>query len=140
TQGSEQASATTQPAGPTAEAQFDTLETAFLDATNQSLDKQPIDDLLQRYTELSKNTDLPISMQRIVEMRLGTLKLRADARAEHVRERRPEQGRHDRDGAGAPPHAPAQGADREHQGELIGSRSRLRNARRRTFRSVASLI
>jgi uncharacterized protein YraI len=78
--GDAQASATTQPAPPTAEAQFDTLESAFLDATNQPLDKQPIDDLLKQYTELTKNSDLPVSMERIAEMRIGTLKVRADAR------------------------------------------------------------
>ncbi|HSV15231.1 MAG TPA: hypothetical protein VLI90_13310 [Tepidisphaeraceae bacterium] len=87
TQGSEQqaaAPASTQPAAPSAEAQFDTLESAFLDATNQPLDKQPIDDLLTKYTELSKNSDLPISMERIAEMRIGTLKLRADARTQYL--------------------------------------------------------
>ena len=44
-------------ATPTAEAQFDTLESAFLDATNQPLDKQPIDELLTQYTDLSKNAE-----------------------------------------------------------------------------------
>jgi SH3-like domain-containing protein len=84
TQGSEEAAATTQPAPPTAEAQFDTLESAFLDATNQPLEKQPIDELLTKYTELSKNSDLPISMERIAEMRIGTLKLRSDARNQYL--------------------------------------------------------
>jgi hypothetical protein len=78
--GDAQAAATTQPTTPSAEAQFDTLEAAFLDATNQPLDKQPIDDLLKQYTELTKNSDLPVSMERIAEMRIGTLKVRADAR------------------------------------------------------------
>ncbi len=86
TQGSEQASATpsTQPITPTAEAQFDTAENAFLDASNQPLEKQPIDDLLAQYTALTKATDLPVSMQRIAEMRISTLKLRADTKNQYV--------------------------------------------------------
>jgi uncharacterized protein YgiM (DUF1202 family) len=74
----------TQPAEPTAEAKFDTLESAFLDATGKPLEKQPIDSLLKQYTALNTDPALPSSMQRIAEMRIATLKLRADARDQYV--------------------------------------------------------
>jgi uncharacterized protein YraI len=74
----------TQPAVPLAQTQFDALETAFLDATNLPLEKQPIDTLMTGYQTLTKAGELPVSMQRIAEMRLVTLKLRADARDQYA--------------------------------------------------------
>jgi uncharacterized protein YgiM (DUF1202 family) len=85
TQSSEQAAApSTQPATPTAETQFDAVESEFLDATNKPLQDQPIEELQTKYTELSTNADLPASMRRIVEMRQATLKLRANVRQQYV--------------------------------------------------------
>jgi hypothetical protein len=78
------AAPSTQPAPPSAEAQFDTTEAAFLDATNLSLQQQPIDELLSKYEGLTKEPSLPASMRRIAEMRIATLKLRADARDQYA--------------------------------------------------------
>jgi SH3-like domain-containing protein len=74
----------TQPAEPTAEAKFGTAEDGFLDATNLPLEKQPIAELLTQYTALSKDSTLPGSMQRIVQMRIATLKLRGDAQKQYA--------------------------------------------------------
>src|ERR1019366_6740053 len=74
----------TQPAVPLAQTEFDALETAFLDATNLPLEKQPLDALMTGYDKLTKGGELPVSMQRIAEMRLVTLKLRADARQQYA--------------------------------------------------------
>jgi SH3-like domain-containing protein len=74
----------TQPVGPTADEKFDTLESAFLDATNQPLEKQPIDTLLTKYNDLSTDPELPSSMKRIVDMRIATLKLRGDAQKQYA--------------------------------------------------------
>ncbi len=78
------ASATTQPATPSAEEQFDAVEAAFLDASNQPLTAQPIDDLQAKYSALTKQDDLPVSMRRIAEMRLSTLNLRAQAKSQYT--------------------------------------------------------
>jgi uncharacterized protein YraI len=74
----------TQPTVPLAQTQFDSLETAFLDATNQPIEKQPIDELISKYEILTKGGELPVSMERIAELRLATLKVRADARNQYV--------------------------------------------------------
>lgn len=80
--GTEQATAATQPAGPSAESRFDEVEAKFLEATKQPLDQQPIEELSKEYTDLSKAGDLPDSMQRIVGQRLASLKLREEAKKE----------------------------------------------------------
>lgn len=85
------AAPSTQPAAPSAESQFDTTEAAFLDATNLPLQQQPIDDLLGKYDNLTKEPSLPASMRRIAEMRIATLKLRADARDQYVQALKMEQ-------------------------------------------------
>jgi uncharacterized protein YgiM (DUF1202 family) len=74
----------TQPVEPSADEKFDTLETAFLDATNQPLDQQPIDELVGKYSALSSDVNLPSSMKRIVDMRIATLKLRGDAQKQYA--------------------------------------------------------
>ena len=74
----------TQPAQPTADAKFDSLETQFLDATNLPLDQQPVDKLLTDYVALSTDASLPTSMHRIVDMRVSTLQLRSDARTQYL--------------------------------------------------------
>ena len=77
----------TQPAvapSTVAENEFDATEASFLDATNMPIDKQPIDTLLTEYTTLSKNSDLPPSMQKIADLRISTLKFRAEARSQYL--------------------------------------------------------
>jgi SH3-like domain-containing protein len=74
----------TQPSAPTAEQQFDATEAAFLDATNEPLQAQPIDDLLSKYGTLMGDDGLPVSMRRIAELRVSTLKIRAQVRDEYA--------------------------------------------------------
>ena len=76
----------TQPVPPSvvAENEFDATEASFLDAANMPIDKQPIDSLLTEYSTLSKNSALPTSMQRIADLRIGTLKYRAEARSQYL--------------------------------------------------------
>jgi len=74
----------TQPVEPSADEKFDALEEAFLDATNQPLEKQPIDTLITKYSALSTDPELPGSMKRIVDMRIATLKLRGDAQKQYA--------------------------------------------------------
>jgi SH3-like domain-containing protein len=74
----------TQPVELSADAKFDAVESEFLDATNQPLDKQPVESLLTQYTALSKNSALPNSMMGIVQMRIATLKLRDDAQKQYA--------------------------------------------------------
>ena len=76
----------TQPVPPSvvAENEFDATEASFLDAANMPIDKQPIDSLLSEYSTLSKNSALPTSMQRIADLRIGTLKYRAEARSQYL--------------------------------------------------------
>jgi uncharacterized protein YgiM (DUF1202 family) len=78
------APATTQPAEPTAEAKFDTAESAFLEASSLPLDQQPVDKLMKQYTALSNDSTLPVSMRKMADMRIATLKLRSDARTQYV--------------------------------------------------------
>jgi SH3-like domain-containing protein len=74
----------TQPSPPTAEQQFDATEAAFLDATNEPLQTQPIDDLLNKYGTLMSDDGLPVSMRRIAELRVSTLKIRAQVRDQYA--------------------------------------------------------
>jgi SH3-like domain-containing protein len=74
----------TQPSQPTAEEQFDATEAAFLDATNEPIQKQPIDDLLSKYGTLITDDGLPVSMRRIAELRVSTLKARAEVRDQYA--------------------------------------------------------
>jgi uncharacterized protein YgiM (DUF1202 family) len=91
----ESSTATTQPtvaAVPTtqpvvaisADARFDAVESSFLDATQRPLDQQPLNKLLTEYTSLSTDPQLPLSMRRITEMRIATIKLRADAQQQYL--------------------------------------------------------
>ncbi len=74
----------TQPSQPTAEETFDATEAAFLDATNEPIQKQPIDDLLTKYGSLMTDDGLPVSMRRIAELRVSTLKARAEVRDQYA--------------------------------------------------------
>jgi hypothetical protein len=74
----------TQPSPPTAEQQFDATEAAFLDATNEPIQTQPIDDLLTKYSTLMSDDGLPVSMRRIAELRVSTLKARAEVRDQYT--------------------------------------------------------
>ena len=74
----------TQPSAPTAEQQFDATEAAFLDATNEPIQTQPIDDLLTKYSTLMSDDGLPVSMRRIAELRVSTLKARAEVRNQYT--------------------------------------------------------
>jgi hypothetical protein len=74
----------TQPSEPSADEKFDTLETAFLEATSLPLDQQPLDKMLTDYTALSTDSSLPASIRRITDMRIATIKLRSDARAQYL--------------------------------------------------------
>ncbi len=74
----------TQPAELTAEAKFDAAEAAFLDASSLPLNQQPVASLLKKYTALSADSTLPLSMKKITDMRVSTLKLRSDAREQYT--------------------------------------------------------
>jgi hypothetical protein len=75
---------TTKPSEPTAQMKFDTAEQSFADASAQPLQQQPIDSLTSQYSVLATDSTLPESERKIVDMRLATLKLRADAKNQYV--------------------------------------------------------
>jgi len=75
---------TTKPAEPTADEKFGAAETAFLDATKQPLDQQPLDALLSQYTPLSADPALPVTMRHIADRRIAVLKVRANFRKDQI--------------------------------------------------------
>jgi hypothetical protein len=68
------------PAGPT----FEHLEGDFKSANAMPITEQPIDVLLAGYTELLKSDSLSSQTRRIAEVRVSTLKLRTQAKAEFL--------------------------------------------------------
>jgi hypothetical protein len=79
----------TQPVATiSADARFDAVESAFLEATQRPLDQQPLNKLLTDYTSLSTDPQLPSSMRRITEMRIATIKLRSDAQQQYLEARK----------------------------------------------------
>ena len=70
----------TQPVEPPADVKFETLENAFLDATNLPLDQQPMDSLMGQYTALAADASLPAPMKHIAERRITLLRFRMVAR------------------------------------------------------------
>jgi hypothetical protein len=75
---------TTKPVEETADAKFDSLESTFLEASSMPIVQQPLDKLLTGYTALSTDSSLPVSMRRITDMRIATLKLRGNVQKEYL--------------------------------------------------------
>ncbi len=75
----------TQPAVKVAssESVFDKLEADFVTMSKQPLDEQPLVESIGAYQALT-STDLPESLKRIVDLRLATLKARAEAKDQFV--------------------------------------------------------
>ncbi len=65
-----------------AEADYDKAETDFAAASAQPLENQPLADLISRYTALSANNNLPVTLRRNADRRLAALKSRVDAQNE----------------------------------------------------------
>jgi uncharacterized protein YgiM (DUF1202 family) len=77
------APAATQTAEQTqAEADYDKAETDFAAASAQPLENQPLADLISRYTALSANNNLPVTLRRNADRHLAALKSRLDAQSE----------------------------------------------------------
>jgi uncharacterized protein YgiM (DUF1202 family) len=68
----------TQPVLSAAD-QFDKLEAEFNAASNQPIQEQPVAALTASYQALMNGDELPVSMRRIAELRLATLKIRQEA-------------------------------------------------------------
>jgi hypothetical protein len=75
---------TTKPSEPTAQTKFDGAEQSFADASAQPLEQQPLDTLTSQYSVLATDSTLPDSERKIVDMRLSTLRLRADAKTQYL--------------------------------------------------------
>ncbi len=73
----------TQPAAPTAEATFDKLEADFVAMSATPLDQQALDEAITNYQAMTSST-LPESLKRMVDIRLATLKARAEAKEQFV--------------------------------------------------------
>jgi uncharacterized protein YgiM (DUF1202 family) len=77
------APAATETAAQTqAETDYDKAETDFTAASAQPLESQPLSDLVSRYTALTSNDNLPVTLRRNAESRLRALKSRLDAQNE----------------------------------------------------------
>lgn len=63
---------------------FDKLETSFKAANEKPITEQPIESLLSGYEELLKQEGLSGSTRKISEIRVATLKLRSEAKADFV--------------------------------------------------------
>jgi uncharacterized protein YgiM (DUF1202 family) len=74
------ASATPASTQPSADAEFDKLETQFIEAGSKKIAEQPIDELLAGYQKILASGALPESMRRIADFRVTTLKSRQEAR------------------------------------------------------------
>jgi hypothetical protein len=67
------------------EVEFDRLEAEFNQVSQQPIEEQPVDTLIEGYQKVVSSPRLPESMRRIAEHRLAVLKVRAEAR-EHLAE------------------------------------------------------
>jgi hypothetical protein len=73
----------TQPV-EAADVRFGDVEATFAQAANLPLDKQPLDQMLSEYTQLSTDSTLPSSMRRITQRRIATIELRSAAAKQYV--------------------------------------------------------
>ncbi len=71
--------ATQTPEQTQAEADYDKAEADFDAASSQPLESQPLNDLVTRYTALTANDNLPVTLRRNAEVHLRALKGRLDA-------------------------------------------------------------
>src|SRR6185312_12837476 len=70
----------TQPAKFDAIAEYGKLEKQFASITTMPISQQPLPDLLAGYQKVLDSDDLPVSMRRVAEIRMASLKVRNDAR------------------------------------------------------------
>jgi uncharacterized protein YgiM (DUF1202 family) len=71
---------------PTPEELFAADESAFTEISKLPLDKQPIDDLLTKYQSIDKSDGLSDELKQVVDIRIVTLKARADNQAKLIEE------------------------------------------------------
>ncbi|HMB95188.1 MAG TPA: SH3 domain-containing protein, partial [Tepidisphaeraceae bacterium] len=82
-----EATPTTAPSTqPTADAQaeFDRLESEYSQATQKTINEQPVEELLAGYQKLSASDGLPESMRRICDFKVNVLKTRAELKAQYA--------------------------------------------------------
>jgi uncharacterized protein YraI len=70
------------------ESDFDKLETEFNDISKKPIEEQPLADIKAKYDKLTESKSLPESMRRVADFRLGTLKVRSEAREQFVEVRK----------------------------------------------------
>lgn len=96
-----QVAVTTQPNAEITAAldAFAQAEKDFTAASQQPIDQQPVDKLTQAYTALAGNDKLPASVRRNAQIRLETLKFRADAQKDVLAVRKAQEAAKERTAA-----------------------------------------
>lgn len=77
---------TTRPSDPAvaaSEQDFDKLEAMFNQTANQSLDQQPLDEMITGYQKVAADKKAPESMLRMADFRLAGLKIRKQAMVDY---------------------------------------------------------
>ncbi len=77
-------SVTTRPSDAEALAELQKLEADFGDISKRPLTEQPVDDLLTGYQKLAGTPSIPEATRRIAEVRIATLRVRAESRQQFL--------------------------------------------------------
>ncbi len=80
----------TQPVakGPTADQQFDKVEAEFVAASDKPIQDQSLTELKTSYEAVLADGQLPVSMRRMAELRVSTLKFRIEAQDQYTQARK----------------------------------------------------
>jgi uncharacterized protein YgiM (DUF1202 family) len=85
------AAVTTQPVTPSADEQFAALEDKYAEVTKKPLEDQSLTDLITGYQAVDKADGLSDTLKHVADVRLATLKVRADSQAKLLEARRVEK-------------------------------------------------
>jgi uncharacterized protein YgiM (DUF1202 family) len=85
------AAPTTRQSDESAEIEFDRLEALAKSSTSLSLDQQPLTELIKGYDALLKGESLPVSMRRMSEVRLLSLRMKLEAQQELLATRKQQE-------------------------------------------------